>query len=252
MSWITVDTDLPDHAKMAALPNDTARWGWLVTLCKAKQQRKPGTFANANHFRHVMGRHARFLEDYTKAGLLDTGEGNTLQVHDWKKHQWAVAKAQQRETSEGHSEDKDETSGGHQEDVSRAVSVSVPVSVLESTEGVQGEPDAAVAFQQRTGQFPGPVFLRWLDELSTSHGERRLAEAIGKIPMTGDNPTTYLRLVRDTLRSEDHAAERTELQVEERRVAEKRAALKPLPSAQDVSEDEAKAQAAAYWAEAKR
>lgn len=251
MSWITVDTDLPDHAKMAALPNDTARWGWLVTLCKAKQQRKPGTFANANHFRHVMGRHARFLEAYKKAQLLDQGEGDTLQVHDWRKHQWAVSKAQQRETSDGHQEDMDETSGGHQEDISRAVSVRVPVGVVSSTEGVQGEPDAAVAFQQRTGQFPGSTFLRWLNELSEAHGEGRLSEAIGKTPMTGDNPTIYLRLVRDTLRSEDHAAERAELQAEQLRVASKRAALPAPRRADDISEAEAKRLAAEYMAEAR-
>lgn len=207
MSWITVDTDLPDHPKMAALPSDGARYGWLIVLCKAKQQRKPGTFANANHFRHVMGRHGRFLEDYQKAGLMDIDETETLHVHDWKRHQWAVSKAQQRETSEGHSEDNSETSLGQKEDASRAVSVRVPVSVS-STEGVQGEPDAVEAFYQRTGTAPGPKVRNWLNELAAAHTEARLVAMIADTPNSGLNVPDYLRSVQDRLKLQDHALER--------------------------------------------
>lgn len=242
MIWITVDVKLPDHAKMAELSSDAARWGWLVTLCKAKEQRKPGSFATERHYRHVLGKYGRYLKEYVKAGLIDR-EGEVLHVHDWRRHQWAAAKGNQEEVSEN--------SGGNQEDASRAVSV--PVSVSSTEEGVQGEePDAAVAFRDRTGQFPGPVFLRWLNELSDAHGETRLVARINATPMTSDNPTTYLRLVRDALRLEDRRAERAERNDEQRRLSEKRTELRALPSANDVSEDEAKRLAAEYMAEARR
>lgn len=144
MSWIAVDAELPNHAKMALLPNDAARWGWIVTLCEAKVQRKPGTFASERHFCHVLARHGRFLPDYIKAGLIDQGDDGSLAVHDWQKHQWAAAKAAQRETPAGHSEDIARTFDGQKQDASRAVSV--PVLVGTSTEGGPGGTDEAAVF----------------------------------------------------------------------------------------------------------
>jgi hypothetical protein len=244
MSWITVDTKLPDHPKMAALPNDTARWGWIVTLLEAKEQRTPGTFASEKHYRHVMPRHGRFLGDYIKAGLIDKGDDGTLHVHDWKRHQWAVSKAQQRGTPEGQDEDINETFVGQKEDASRAVPVRVPVSV-ESTEGVQGEPDAAVSLHRRTGEVPGPKIMRWLTELADAHSEARLAAMIEDTPYSGDLPN-YIRSVRDRLRLEDIAADRAEKRDEERRTAEKRRPVVVPPPADDISDDEAKRLAAEY------
>ncbi len=136
MSWITLDTKLGNHPKMAALPSDAARYGWVLTLLEAKEQRTPGTFASEKHYRHVMPRHGRFLADYVKAGLIDKGDDGTLHVHDWQRHQWASAKAAQRETSNGQVEDIPKTSLGQQQDASRAVPVHVSVS--SSTEGGAG------------------------------------------------------------------------------------------------------------------
>ncbi len=156
MSWIAVDAELPNHAKMALLPSDAARWGWIVTLCEAKVQRKPGTFASERHFRHVMARHGRFLADYIKARLIDRGDDGSLAVHDWQKHQWAAAKAGQREdiprTSEGHSEDISETNGRLEQDASRAV----PVSVYVGSDS-EGSREANVfAFLAQNGAFIRP------------------------------------------------------------------------------------------------
>src|SRR5688500_19324811 len=96
MPWITLDCHLPDHPKMAELPSDAARYGWIVVLTQAKLQRKPGQFANLRHFKEVMGRHARHLHAFEAAGLMDRA-GDALVVHDWQRHQWAVAKERQRE-----------------------------------------------------------------------------------------------------------------------------------------------------------
>ena len=172
MSWIAVDTGLGNHHKMAHLPSDAARWGWLLTLCEAKEQRKPGTFASEVHFRYVLARHGKYLPDYIKAGLLDKSEDGTLTVHDWQKHQWAAAKAAQREdipkTPLGHSEDIPKTIEGQKEDASRAVSVPVLVDV--TTEGVQGEPFPAIDAEAQT-------FLEGITHrLIRQAGDKQLAE----------------------------------------------------------------------------
>lgn len=232
MTWITIDVALAKHPKLAELPNDSARYGWIVTLCEAKTQRRPGTFASDRHFREVLGRYARFLQDYIGARLLERDEDGALHVHDWRRHQWAVAKAR-------HRDDNNETSGGQEEDASRAVPV--PVYVSSTEEGVQGEePDAAVEFQRRTGQFPGPKILDWLNELAEAHGEGRLVKAIASTPMAGLKVPDYLRAVRDRLRSEDHLAEKAEAADEQRRLAEKRRPIQVVPLAEDVSPEEAR------------
>lgn len=251
MSWITMDTKLGRHPKMAALPSDAARYGWVLTLLEAKEQRHAGTFASGNHYRHVMGKYGRFLDAYIKAGLLDKDEDGTIHVHDWGRHQWAVAKARQRGTSEGQDEDNSETSEGQKEDASRAVPVPVYVGVLESTEGVQGEPDAFEAFYRRTSEVPGPKFRQWLNELGAAHGERRLVDTIAKTPKVG-TVTDYLRSVQDVLRLEDHRATRAEKAQEERRTEAKRAAVKVLPPAEDISAEEARRLAADWAAEVRR
>lgn len=246
MSWITVDTKLGNHPKMAALPSDAARYGWVMTLLEAKEQRHQGTFASENHYRLVMGRHGRFLPDYIKAGLIDKDEDGSVHVHDWKQHQWSVAKAKQR----GQVEDIDETSEGQKVDASRAVSV--PVYVEEEVwEGVQGEPTAIEAYYQRTGEVPRGKIHGWLNDLANDHGEARVARMILATPKTGDHPTPYLRDIQSRLRIEDVQAEQAERQDEKRRNAAKRAPLQALPLAQDVSEDEARRLAEEYTAQAR-
>jgi hypothetical protein len=243
--WITVDCELGNHPKMAALPNDSARYGWILTLTEAKKQRTPGTFASANHFRHVMGRHGRFLNDYIKAKLIDKADDDTLLVHDWRRHQWAVSKAQQRETSGGQDEDIEGTLGGLQEDASRAVSVSVSLPVLEGdTEGGPGETaDAAVSLHRRTGTFPSPKILSWLNEIATAHGELALVHVIDTTPLESRNVRDYIVAIRDRLRSDEHSASRAEKADEERRNAEKRRPVIVRRTPDDITDEEAQRQA---------
>ncbi len=163
MPWIAIDTGLPKHPKMAELPNDAARWGWLLTLLEAKEQRRPGAFASERHYRHVLGRHGRYLSSYVKAGLMERGEDGSLAVHDWQRHQWAGAKAAQRETSNGQSTDNRETSSRQKQDASRAVPVPVLVPVLvENTEGGAGgnpeESDSLDTYHLLTGWRPWGQF----------------------------------------------------------------------------------------------
>ena len=253
MSWIAVDTGLGNHHKMAELPNDAARWGWLLTLCEAKKQRKPGTFASERHYRHVLARHGKFLPVYIKAGLMDKAEDGSLAIHDWQKHQWAAAKAAQREdipkTSLGHSEDIPKTIEGQKEDASRAVPVPVLVDV--TTEGVQGEPNAWDAFASRTGEVPGPKIRSWLDELAEAHSEARLCSMLGRLPKTQRTSVDYLKAVRDALRAEDFEAEKAERVTEKAAVKAKRAPVTVIRPAEDISPEEAKRLAAEYHAASK-
>ena len=133
VTWIAIDCDLFDHPKMVDLPSDSARYGWLVTLSKAKRQRNAGSFASAKHFTHVLGRYGKYVTDYVKAGLLDRDDTGELTIHDWRKHQWASSKAKIREdddeTSSGPNVDTDETSSGHSEDSRGRNAVAVLVDV---------------------------------------------------------------------------------------------------------------------------
>lgn len=141
MTWIAVDCDLFDHPKMVELlPNDSARYGWIVTLSKAKRQRNAGTFASAKHFAHVLGKYGRFVNDYIKAGLLDKAEDGTLAIHDWRKHQWAASKARLRdddgETPSGPDVDTGETPSGTSEDSRAGNAVLSSLSVGVTSLGV--------------------------------------------------------------------------------------------------------------------
>ena len=97
MLWKTVDVDIYKHPKLAGLPSDSARYGWIVTLLEAKAQRHPGTFASDRHYREVVGRFGKFLPDYLAAQLLDLNEDGSLAVHGWTQHEGRVRQAKHRD-----------------------------------------------------------------------------------------------------------------------------------------------------------
>ena len=151
MSWIAVDVDLWAHPKMSALPNDTARYGWLVVLSQAKSQKPAGTFASEKHFKEVMGRFGRYMNDYFGARLLFTDAEGRVAINDWQKHQWAWTKQRQRE-------DKKRTSTGHLQDTHVHVqgqgSFRTPVAPLDETPYVLlTEEEKAQARQKATDEL---------------------------------------------------------------------------------------------------
>jgi hypothetical protein len=89
----------------------------------------------------------------------------------------------------------------------------------------QAAPDAAESLYQRTGRFPSPKVIAWLNDISRDHGEERLVRAIDSTPCTTANIGDYIEGVRNALRAEDHAAERAERDDEKRRNREKRAPI---------------------------
>lgn len=148
--WVAIDATIRRSSKMTELPNDTARFGWIVALGEAKLLRRSGSFA-PGQWVEAMGRYARFRPDYIKAGLLHVapaecphdrclrGRGpfpdGTLIIHDWPVHQreHAVRQATYRN---GRDADSDASSDGQSDagsDIpSRALSLSTSMSSSET------------------------------------------------------------------------------------------------------------------------
>lgn len=68
--WIKLLVGIYRSDKLAALPSDAARWGWIGVLTNAKTQRRMGVFASQAHLEDVLGKRGRFFLDYVKVGLL--------------------------------------------------------------------------------------------------------------------------------------------------------------------------------------
>lgn len=68
--WIKLKVRTDESDKIASLPNDQARWGWIRVLLKAKTQRRMGIFASRGHLRTVIAPHGRFIDAWIEANLL--------------------------------------------------------------------------------------------------------------------------------------------------------------------------------------
>jgi hypothetical protein len=69
--WIKLLIGFRRNPKIAGLPDDGARLGWVYTMIEAKVQRDMGVFGSEFHFTEVLGRHGRHFKDYLAAGLLE-------------------------------------------------------------------------------------------------------------------------------------------------------------------------------------
>jgi|SRR3990167_1541617 len=199
MPWIAIDVNLAEHPKMLALPSDVARYGWVLTLCAAKRQKRPGQFASELHYGGVLHRHAKYLPDYCRVGLLERHEDGSLHVHDWQRYQWAATKARQRE-------DRSETSEGHGEDSRAGNAVPVPVPVRSSTEGGPGEPLAALElspalllYEKLHGRIPGNWEVRELHSLVDHHDSENVSAAIEAEYQADSSLKSFLGRVRRRL-----------------------------------------------------
>jgi 5-methylcytosine-specific restriction endonuclease McrA len=70
--WIKLLIGFRRNPKIAGLPDDGARLGWVYAMLEAKVQREMGVFGSEFHFTEVLGRHGRYVKDYLAAGLLET------------------------------------------------------------------------------------------------------------------------------------------------------------------------------------
>lgn len=276
---VLISCRVSENPKIIDLPNDRARWGWVILMGKAKLQRPPGRFASLRVAAAVLGDHRRFLDDYLRVGILepetnlcadcalvippDDRRPEGVAVHDWTANQSRTQRWRRRVgLTSGHgnlNEDDGETDGETPGKPLRAGARAVQSqSQSMTTTGDDGEggpggtrPDPAVSLHHRTGTFPTPRVLSWLDELANEHGESRVADAIDAEPLKGRPLPEYLRAIRDSLRMADHNAERAERDAEKARLAEKRRHLSPLPTRHDVSPEEADRIAREYRATVK-
>lgn len=70
--WWRADADTDESDKLVVgLPDDTARWAWFKTMCRAKTQRQMGVFGSEAHLRGLLGpTYAAAVPDMVAAGIL--------------------------------------------------------------------------------------------------------------------------------------------------------------------------------------
>jgi hypothetical protein len=70
--WIAVKVGVRKNRKLAGLPDDTARYGWIAgVLAEAKLQRPGGRFDSRGQLEEAIGRFAIYVDNYLAAGLLE-------------------------------------------------------------------------------------------------------------------------------------------------------------------------------------
>jgi hypothetical protein len=100
--WIAVKVGIRKNRKLTALPDDTARYGWLAgVLAEAKLQRPGGRFDSRGQLDEAIGRFAAHVDQYVAVGLLEVAgrlcsrcrkpwpdlPAGAYVVHDWRAHQ---------------------------------------------------------------------------------------------------------------------------------------------------------------------
>lgn len=110
--WIKVRVGIVRSDKVASLPSDKARWGWVRVLVEAKLQRQLGMFGSRRHLAGLLGQHGRFVAAYIAAGLLEEApticprcrpqhpdvEAGQLIVHDYRREQRDASNADRQAT----------------------------------------------------------------------------------------------------------------------------------------------------------
>lgn len=154
--WWRVDADTDESEKLARLPNDSARWAWFRTGCRAKTQRRMGIFAGRQHLKTMLGVHGRYIPDLVRVGALhdwpidcercqkdypDADPGDVV-VHDYRRKQVDPTAADRQAKRYGksrdpHSDSHGQSHGDSHADItpsSRALSPSLSTSPSENYE----------------------------------------------------------------------------------------------------------------------
>ena len=100
--WIAIDVDIRKDDRVADLPSDAARWGYVAgVLAEARLQDPRGVFGSKATFEEAVGRFSRHLEAYIAAGLMERATSmctdcrhdygdlkrGALVVHNWIRKQ---------------------------------------------------------------------------------------------------------------------------------------------------------------------
>lgn len=87
-AYLRFDAFSPDHEKVCVrLPNDAARWSWVVVLCKGKLQSPQGRWGSVSHVVANSARPKAHIEAMIAAGLLDVAADGSVSVHGWEEWQ---------------------------------------------------------------------------------------------------------------------------------------------------------------------
>lgn len=203
--WIKIVVGLARSDKVAALPNDSARWGWVCVLLEAKTRRHLGAFPDRRTFLELMGRHSRYLKAFIDVGLLhvfpsgcrceiayrDDVEAGALVVHDYRQQQRDPTAAERKATSRARHADvtPDVTPDVTQHSRALSPSLSLSPSSYDSSSNVPSgaarDPhrvfDAVELVESLTsrsfGHTPGSKTWQTLEEDVTALGFDRVAEA---------------------------------------------------------------------------
>lgn len=176
--WIKLKIGLRRSGKIADLPSDSARIGWIYVLLEAKVQRRMGMFDSAQHFDQVMGRFGKHMKSYIEVGLLhqapircaecrprhpDARPGE-LVVHDYRKEQRDATNAdRQAAYRERHAvEDEPESNGNRNGANNGTVTADVtpPVTATVTRDSRARATTATATGTERTGTTTEDVDAR--------------------------------------------------------------------------------------------
>ena len=85
--FIRVSAQIEDDPRVDKLGSDSARWAWLVTLCKGKWQPTPGTWQSEEHLVTALRRRGKYVPLFLEVGLLERGGHGEVRVRKWEKWQ---------------------------------------------------------------------------------------------------------------------------------------------------------------------
>lgn len=100
--WIAIDVDIRKDDRIADLPSDAARWGYVAgVLAESRLQDPRGVFGSKATFEEAVGRFARHLDQYLAVGLMERSpklcdgcrerfgdlKNGALVVHNWHRKQ---------------------------------------------------------------------------------------------------------------------------------------------------------------------
>lgn len=135
--YVVVEATIRRNGKLAELPSDAARLGYVyVLLGEAKLLRPQGRFASRSHFDEVAGRFARYRRDYLRVGLLEESPGlcehcrqdwgqlpdGVLVTHNFRRIQsdpWAAERAEEWRGGKADPPNDDDGSNGERTAIER-------------------------------------------------------------------------------------------------------------------------------------
>lgn len=126
--WYAVDVDVRKDERIADLPSDAARWGYVgAVLAEARLQTQRGVFGSRATLIEAIGRFGKHVPDYLKGGLLEEApqlcppclqafgaqRSGAIVVHNWARKQNDPGHAERQELYRGKGREGDGEGDAH-------------------------------------------------------------------------------------------------------------------------------------------